>query len=98
MGTWEYRIMAVAEPDAAPEDGPHLVINDIYYDDNGKINGCGNLEKMRHGEVVGSYSVKGIRWSLRQMMKATTKPIIWYGEKFPEIYVPKQEPGDQDCQ
>jgi hypothetical protein len=90
--SWNYRVMAIPDPKLGWDGEVSLTINDVYYNDNDKPNGYGELmeaPRYRPGEVPGGATLKEIRWELRQMMKATQKPILCAGDRFPQEYKEK---------
>lgn len=74
--SWNYRLMA------QEQDGEiFLQIHEVYYDDN-KVPHLYSEE----GVSIFSESVEGVKWVLEKMSEATTKPILWAGDKFPDEY------------
>ncbi len=74
--SWNYRVMAKEY-----EGEIYFDIHEVYYDKKGKPDGC-----TANPVSVGGYNKKGIKWTLKMMKKATKKPILWYGDKFPKKY------------
>lgn len=80
--SWNHRILAYEETNGEI----YLAIHEVYYDKKGKANGYTENPISVHSD-----SVKGMRWVLNKMKEATSKPILWSGEKFPKIYKPKNK-------
>ena len=57
-----------------------FAIHSVYYNDYGTPNGYGPEQT-----VIGD-SVKSVKWNLNRMKEAAKKPVLWSGDKFPEIY------------
>lgn len=76
---WNYRLLARLDGDDIL-----LQMHEVHYDKHGKPNG---YAKNAVG-VIGE-DVDVVRDVLNKMLKATTKPILWYGDRFPEKYSPK---------
>ena len=76
MGHWNYRIMA------KEHNGEfYLGVYEVYYDDDGTPNGCS-----MNPITIGSETKKGICWIVNRIKDATKKPILFYGDRFPEEY------------
>lgn len=61
---------------------PSLGIYEVYYDENNIPNSySSNAIDLQYYEDTDS-----ILWDLNKMLFALDKPIIWYGDKFPEEY------------
>ena len=77
MGHWNHRILC------GIYDGEEfLKIHEVYYDDDGKINGYGENSVSIYSEE----GLEGVKWQLEMMAKALDKPILWRGDRFPEEY------------
>ena len=74
--TWNHRVLA-------HQDGEdvYFEIHEVYYNQK-------NIPEHHTPDAitVGGDNVKSIRWTLKQMKKATKKPVLWAGNKFPEEY------------
>lgn len=77
---WNYRILA--------HQHDHVIdfqIHEVYYDkENNPISYTSNPVS-----VTGE-SIKSINWTLNKMKVSLMKPIIWAGDKFPNIYTYKK--------
>lgn len=73
---WNHRIMAHEH-----EGEIYLEVHDVYYNDAGVPNACTDK-----GITVGADTMEGIQWVLEKIEECASKPILWYGEKFPEEY------------
>ena len=60
-------------------DETHLMIHEVYYDEEGNPISC-----TENGVAVAGGSVKDIRWTLNRMKECCKEPILWYGDRFPE--------------
>ena len=76
MSTWNYRLMAHKY-----KYGVYFEVHEVYYNKDGVPNAYTESPITLNNETV-----KGLRWVLKQVKKATKKPIIWYGENFPKEY------------
>ena len=74
---WNYRVMAHQYKDEI-----YLQIHEVHYKYDVPT-ACG-VEKA----TVGGETTKEIRWSLQRMEEANNKPVLFYGDKFPEEYKP----------
>jgi len=76
---WNYRILA------HKNDGElYFKIHEVFY--NKKMEATCYSECPAH---IMSEDLKGISWVLLKMKECVKKPILWAGDKFPEIYKPK---------
>lgn len=77
MGYWNYRILVDIY-----YNEEFFQIHEVYYDDEGKVNGYGENSVSIYTEE----GLDGVKWQLDMMNKALDKPILWGGERFPEEY------------
>jgi hypothetical protein len=80
--SWNYRVM-VKEYTPPFDKVPTLIFSicRVYYDKNFKP------DAYEEGPSTLTFEdVKGLKWSLDKMQEATKKPIIWQGNKWPQIY------------
>ena len=76
--TWNYRILAHEEP-----DGVILQAHRVHYD------GFGNPSSYSETPaVINGSDRKEIYFILNDIIRAAGKPILYAGEKFPQIYKP----------
>jgi len=90
--SWNYRVMAVQANPVKGWEEIYLTINDVYYDKEGRPNGYGELGEpplYRHGETPGGDTLEELRGVLQNMTKALDKPILYGGDRWPQIYTPK---------
>ena len=74
--TWNYRVLAHQK-----EEGVYFIIHAVFVNKNGNP-----YEYTANPTTVSGDNVKQIRRKLKQMKKATKKPVLWAGNKFPEEY------------
>ncbi len=74
--SWNYRILAFKQKGEI-----YFQMYEFYYDKNNKPNGYTDKPIRVSGD-----SLKSIKWVLKKMKKATKKPILWSGKKFPKKY------------
>lgn len=79
---WNYRVMA-KEFDCGTIE---LDIYEVYYDENDIPNGYTNNSVSPGGYNVKLNGLNDIKQALELMIKALDKPILWYGDKFPQEY------------
>ena len=82
MSKWNYRVMVKEFPNGILECN----IYEVYYDDDGVPNGC-----TMNAVTPGGFDMKlggfdDLISTLDWMKLATEKPILWYGDKFPQVY------------
>ena len=77
MGHWNHRILC-----GIYKGEEFFQIHEVYYDDDGKINGYGENSVSIYSEE----GLKGVKWQLEMMAKSLDKPILWGGDRFPEEY------------
>ena len=72
----DYRILA-------KEDGSEVYfqVYEVYYDKDGIPN-----DYTTNPTTVGGESLEAIKWTLYRIKEATKKPILWWGDKFPNEY------------
>lgn len=78
--TWNYRVMAHLEQGEVTEI--YLSVHIVYYRDKVPVSYA------EPAAGTGGESPKSIKWTLKQMKKALKKPILWYGDRFPEEHKP----------
>lgn len=74
--SWDYRIMAHKY-----NDGVYLKIHEVYYNKKGKPKSY----TKNHITIVG-IDLDDIEREIQMINIAFKKPILWYGDKFPEEY------------
>ena len=75
--SWNYRVLAHKY-----EEEIYFEIHEVYYDENGILNGY--KEKP---VTIGGENIKGMRWALNKMKECLKKPILWAGDDFPKEYL-----------
>lgn len=73
--TWNYRILAIEILGDLS-----LQIHSVYYTD-GVPDGYGETPAYAAGDSIGMVTA-----DLQMMTQALSKPILWGGDKFPEVY------------
>lgn len=91
---WSYRVMVIEQPvvPGQSETELHFFINDVYYNEEGAPDSCGKAYEapdFRKGEVPSGDSPSEIGQCIRLMLVALDKPVLWYGNRFPEEYIPQ---------
>lgn len=81
--SWNHRLMARVYKLPTGKTEIYFEIHEVYYDKNDKPDSY-----TTNPVDVSGYSEKDIRWSLEMMLKCLNKPILWYGDKFPQEYKP----------
>lgn len=76
MNNWNYRLMAHES-----DNDFHIEIHEVYYDEKDKP--ISYTEKGR--SVIGD-DLESIKWTLDKMKESLNKPILYYGDKFPNEY------------
>lgn len=76
MTTWNHRILAHEDGKGEVWFGMHEVYSTYGIPDSCTLNPI----------TFNSDSLKSMKWSLRRMTEATKKPILWFGDKFPQEY------------
>ena len=82
---WNYRVMAHAPSEAEVKQGntdAYFQVHEVYYKKGKPVS---YTEKPV--TIVGD-SPKEIKWSLKAIKKGSKCPILWYGDRFPEVYKP----------
>ena len=62
-----------------------LRMHEMYFK-NGEPDDC-TMEAV----TIAADDIKGIKWTLKMMKKALKEPVIWYGDRYPEVYVEEIE-------
>jgi hypothetical protein len=75
--SWNYRVLAHKY-----EEEIYFEIHEVYYDENGILNGY--KEKP---VTIGGENIKGMRWALNKMKECLKKPILLAGDDFPKEYL-----------
>lgn len=76
-GFWNHRVMA------------HIYEGEVYF----KIHEVHYKKKnipylySKNTETIEGDSVKSLKWTLKKMKDCLKKPILYYGERFPEEYL-----------
>lgn len=90
MGSWNHRVIVKQIPENAADGKSKLVpwfgIHEVHYEDD-------EATKPR-AYTCDPVTVTGdkpddLTWTLEKMTLALTKPFLWGGERFPEVYVPE---------
>jgi len=65
-------------------DGDEYIINlhEVYYDDNNVIRGF-------KPTLVFGNSIRDTKWTIRNLLEATKKPLLWGDSKFPKEVIVK---------
>lgn len=71
--SWNYRILAKEENGEL-----YYNVHEVYYE-----NGLPRGYSANAANVCGE-TVKGLKWAINRMKEATNKPVLWYGDKFPQ--------------
>lgn len=74
--SWNYRVMAQMDGEDV-----YLSIHEVYYDENNIPNSY-----TANPITIGGGSIDSLAWSIDKIKIALEKPILWYGEKFPNEY------------
>ncbi len=90
--SWNHRIMA-----KETEWGVILDMHEVHYNDEGtpKSYTTDGVKPGNFEDNVDDDGLDSIKWTLLKMLEATSKPILWYGDKFPQEYI-KEEYGKQE--
>lgn len=75
-GHWNHRVLA-----HPTEEDVYFSIHEVYYDETAKPNGA-----TINAVGVGSESLAGIEWTLKQMLACLEKPVLWGDKRFPQPY------------
>lgn len=75
--SWNHRILAHEFPDGTIE----LHIHEVYYDKHGVPDGC-----TKNPISIGAEDIDGMNWQLEKIKECLEKPIIYFGDKFPQEY------------
>jgi hypothetical protein len=76
---WNHRILAHEHSNEI-----ELEIHEVYYDKDGNPNSCTKNSISVHADTL-----EGIKWVLERMTECADKPILYYGDKFPQEYKEK---------
>lgn len=72
---WNHRILA------NEYDGRvYFEIHEVHYENDKPV------AYTKNSIPVGGEDIKTIKWVLKRMKRATKKPILWGGEKFPLVF------------
>ncbi len=74
---WNHRILAKKYESGEIE----FQIHEVYYDIKGKPNGY----TANPIAIIGD-SLSDIKWTLNKMIECCDKPILWFGDDFPNEY------------
>lgn len=84
MSHWNYRILAHPPHPIQKEDlAIYLEIHEVYYEDDGTPGG-----PTANPVSVGGETVEEVGKVLEMMKAALEKPVLWYGDRWPEEYQP----------
>ena len=72
---WNHRILAEEY-----EGEVYFSIYEVYYKKSKPVS------YTSHAVNVGGENIESIIWTLDKMKECTKKPILWAGDKFPQIY------------
>ena len=77
---WNHRVMA-REYTYKEETYLMFGIYEVYYNEDG-------IPDSYTADAIDTNfeDFKGLRWSINKMKEGMKKPILWYGDKFPEEY------------
>lgn len=78
--SWNHRILAKEQILPSGEKHYYFSIHEVHYED---------AKPVAYSAIatdVGGESIRSITWLLTKMMKARKKPILWYGDRFPEEF------------
>jgi len=77
---FNFRVLARQYPDT---DFMHFGIYEVYYDEAGNpTTYIGRIHSLETG------TIEDLDWMVRRASEALAKPILWYGDKFPQEYKP----------
>ena len=76
---WNYRIMV-----EKCHGEVYFHVHSVYYDIDGIPTGYSADSVRLQGD-----SKKSIKWDIKQYKRALKKPVLWRGERFPEVYTGK---------
>ena len=79
--SWNHRVLASEEFHLNGEAEIIFSIHEVYYDDKGVPNGYTANPIRISGE-----SMEGLKWTLEKMQECLEKPVLWEGERFPQVY------------
>ncbi len=74
---WNHRVLAKIYSSGDVE----FNIHEVYYDERGEPNGY-----TENPVSIGGDDIKSLRWQLNKMKECLKKPILYCGDRFPEIY------------
>lgn len=80
--SWNYRILVKAF-----EEELQFGIYEVYYDDQGKPN-----KYSTEPIPVIAEDLDSLRWVVDMISACLSKPVLWYGDKFPQEYNGEAEP------
>lgn len=72
---WNHRLMAHKTEE---ENELYYQIHEVMYE------GDNPVSYTERGVQVGSEDIEGCKWVLEQMLECLKKPVLWYGDRFPE--------------
>jgi hypothetical protein len=73
--SWNYRVLVSEE-----HGEPYFSMHEVHYTND--IPHSYTKESIS----VSSETIEGINWHLEKMQEALSKPILYYGERFPQEY------------
>jgi len=74
---WNHRILAHEFPNGNIE----FHIHEVYYDNHGIADGC-----TKNPITIGGDDINSIYWQLEKIKDCLEKPILYFGDKFPQEY------------
>lgn len=79
--TWNHRVLAHNTPSS---DDIELSLHEVYYDSDN------NPETYTlHPVGISGDSLEDLQWALDKARECLGEPILWAGDRWPEVYVPK---------
>lgn len=84
--SWNYRILVKVYTNGLGETEIAFSMHEVYYKKTGKPRAYSTEPISPHGE-----SLTGVRKDLTYMRKALSKPILYWGDKFPKEYKLKKK-------
>jgi len=82
MGTWNYRVMV----HDAGKKSRYFAIHTVYYDSDNSVNSCSS-----DPSSLIECSIDDLECDLRNKLLAFDRPVLYYGDKFPNEYIYGEE-------
>lgn len=86
MSSWNHRVLIYPQHPIDIEignDEKHFRIHEVHYDVDGKPTTYSKEARPVCGEDLDS-----LKWTLEKMLDCLSKPVLWYGDRWPEEYKP----------